>query len=695
MAVYNWTTEAYDSPLIASESADSINLAAETGNSTIADWLVDALGGNDTILLRGSLARTTVKGGAGQDVITQETFGVGGLINDSSITGGAGNDTFNLLAGFGGSDSFIAGDGGADDFHIDGVFGQMTLAGGAQRDTVLFYNEDPTTLTDSEIRLGADMDTVWDQGYDVDFSGSTIFGGGGNDLVNVDSSFAGQNERGLSVMMGFGQDTVYGTATGENTVMGGGGNDLLQTFDDDDLVFGGDGVDVIFTGNDDDEAYGENDNDIIFGERGDDTLDGGEGADIVYGGDDDDEIFGGTSELDYANDTLIGGEGNDFISDSSGDGFLFGDFVDTSDLQWGDYGNFYSENFYDVTDGWGYWPHGYHFDNQPFGSGFYMDQTFWFSINPDLNPSAVTDSPTTTQTPSIAQQEQYEDLADLLYFGVTDESKDGYWETSGVYGYGYNALDYGWFYNSPENTGGFFYEYTDGSYGTFGEDSVEGDDTLYGNSGNDAIFGNGGDDSLFGGTGSDTLIGGVGSDTLTGGTGKDVFIQGNRSETDYYNEEYYYPDGNSPWVYYVTVTPNSITMEFFDDPDIITDFQAFETEEEVPGGGADVIDRLAFFGWDGDLQDNTGSATGGWGYDDVVVYRGTYTAATDTFTTTDNPSDGPDLLVFWSFDDAPDGFETDSGGGGDFAYDSDAWSIRNAVVLKGAADVGIAYENFI
>lgn len=692
MAVYNWTTGANSSPLIATNDDDSINLAATSGTSTIADWLVDALEGNDTILLRGSLERTTVKGGVGHDVISQETYGIGGLINESSITGGSGNDTFNLLAGYGGSNTFVGGDAGADEFHVDGVFGQMTLAGGAQRDTVLFYNEDPTSFTDSEIRLGADRDTVWDQGYDVDFDGSTIYGGGGNDLVNVDASHAHQNEHGLTVLMGFGADTVFGTATGENTVNGGGGNDLLQTFDDDDLVFGGDGVDAILTGNDDDEAHGENGNDIIFGERGDDTLDGGEGADIVYGGDDDDEIYGGTSEEEYENDTLIGGEGNDFISDSSGDGFLFGDFVDTSDLRGGIYelwnGGWYGDNFEDVTDDEDHWDEAY--TNQPFGSGYYLDQTFWFSINPDLNPSAVTASPTTTQTPSIAQQEQYDDLADLLYYGVTEESKDPYWETNGIYGYGYNALNYGYLWYNPEADFGYIGY---GTYGVFGEDA-EGDDTLYGNSGNDALFGNGGDDSLFGNTGNDTLIGGQGADTLTGGTGRDVFIQGSRSNTDYFDNEFFSPDGNSAWVEYVTVTENSITLTFFDDPDIITDFQAFETDEEDSDGGADVIDRLAFYGWDGDLADNTGSATGGWGYDDVVVYRGTYTAASDTFTTTDNPSDGPDLLVFWSYDDAPDSFEGD--GTREYAYNSDdAWSIRNAVVLKDAAAVGIAYENFI
>lgn len=638
MAVINQFVPGANNPLLGTGNADTINLSSNNGDSSIPGWLIDAQAGDDEIQLAGNPIDTTVEGGDGNDVISVVTADVGGLIADSLLQGGNGNDTFNLIAGFSGNDTRLEGGGGADAFLLQGIFGQMTVSGGAQRDLVQFVNAD-SSFSDSQINLGAGQDTVYDGGFDVDFSEATVNGGGGADSILLSASSSGDDSLGLLIQAGAGADTVIGTAVGENTVYGGGGNDVIQTFNDEDLIFGGDGDDWILAGNNDDSVYGDAGNDIIMGQRGGDSLDGGDGADIVFGGDGDDLIFGGDN--DFGSDTLIGGAANDTLRDSSGDGFLFGDSLDTSDISW----EFTSEGFEFYTD---YalnevptWPGdtapGYYFD-APFGSGLDAATTYWFSLNQDLNPVAFYDG---NQSPTQSQYTQGEDIFDLLFYGdFAGEQGQGEWSNqdfnpiNGVY---YNGEDYG-------------------------------DDLLIGNSGSDVLFGNRGDDTLYGLVGNDTLIGGNGSDTMFGGLGNDVFIQGSQGYDNNQDFNRDVPEGNSADVYDVTISPSSATITFWDAPDVIMDFQAFKPQDEGV-----VADRLAFLDWDGDFQDNTGSSTAGWGFRDVVVFRGEYNHNTYTFTTTDNASDGPDLLVFYAGDDAPDSFE-----------DNDDGDIRNAVVLHEA-----------
>lgn len=59
-----------------------------------------------------------------------------------------------------------------------------------------------------------------------------------------------------------------------------------------------------------------------------------------------------------------------------------------------------------------------------------------------------------------------------------------------------------------------------------GDDTLGGDDTIYGDGGDDVLIGDSGDDLLLGGDDDDTLAGGFGDDTLTGGAGTDSFLFG-------------------------------------------------------------------------------------------------------------------------------------------------------------------------
>jgi Beta-1,3-glucanase/RTX calcium-binding nonapeptide repeat (4 copies) len=63
-------------------------------------------------------------------------------------------------------------------------------------------------------------------------------------------------------------------------------------------------------------------------------------------------------------------------------------------------------------------------------------------------------------------------------------------------------------------------------YGDWGSDTLEGNDTLIGNSKEDSIYGEDGDDRLGGLLGNDTLHGGGGNDYLNGGGGLDTLIGG-------------------------------------------------------------------------------------------------------------------------------------------------------------------------
>ena len=73
-------------------------------------------------------------------------------------------------------------------------------------------------------------------------------------------------------------------------------------------------------------------------------------------------------------------------------------------------------------------------------------------------------------------------------------------------------------------------------YGGAGNDIIEGysgDDTLYGGADDDALYGGYDNDTLYGGTGADKLVGYHGNDTLWGGSENDAFYGGRGADTMY------------------------------------------------------------------------------------------------------------------------------------------------------------------
>ena len=110
--------------------------------------------------------------------------------------------------------------------------------------------------------------------------------------------------------IGFGShrdETGMGTED-DDILAGFDGDDTLLGMDGDDRLFGNRGNDFLLGGDDDDTLEGGRDDDRLLGNDGDDVLNGNRGDDEVLGGDGDDLILGGRDD-----DTLIGGEGEDTL----------------------------------------------------------------------------------------------------------------------------------------------------------------------------------------------------------------------------------------------------------------------------------------------------------------------------------------------------------------------------------------------
>ena len=663
------------------DAADTVVITSTGGNGTIQGFDVNSAGGNDTVSLNGSPNVTTLTLGEGNDILNIATSILGGSITSSNFAGAAGNDTFNILAnGVGAAATSFGGGNGADLFNLQGNYDNVTVGGGADRDRIQFTAAGGK-FTNSLFVLGAGDDTLQDQLFGIDVAGTTVEGGGEDDLIDLQASTAGTGAAGLSVGGGFGEDVIIGTKSGENTLRGGGNNDFLQAFAGNDSVSGGAGVDTIFVGKGNDNAFGGGESDLIFGEAGQDTLSGGDGADIVVGGDGEDLIFGNAEFAnDDADDTLVGGSGDDTAVAGSGDTWIFGDGVDALV---GLYNPFDIPlfNTIDWTVGVGTAAATFGAGNEniatvippaagsvipvpSLGDGITSSLEFWLAANPDLNPATIAKLATVTK-------DQLQGLADIDNLLVDN-----------LPGLAANTLPV-----APGN-GGFFVA------------TALGDDSLQGNSGQDVIFGGAsagkqgfllpipgfgpayftfGDwsidkDTIEGNGQNDVIMGGLGADSMSGGIGSDLFLQ-----------EY----GASNVIAFSIIPPsiglesgNNLNITFQgtgpDRVDVITDFQAADSI-----GG--IVDQLSFEGWNGRLQNNLGAATNGFLVGDVVLYSGIYNSVAGTFITTSNLA-GPDVLAFKAEGSAIIG-GVDAFDAGDFG--------DQAVVLLGASKEAFSIDNFV
>ena len=317
--------------------ADNFNASGYSGNVTLSgmagnDTLVGGsgsdciLGGNNDDSLSGGPGANTIDGGPGANDrwlesgdfnITLVPLGLLGEQDDSvtnveiaSITGGSGDNTFNL-GGFSGQatvdggagNDLLSGGNGSDS--LFGNTGNDTLVGNAANDTLdggdgtdQLYASGDLNFTLSDARLdgtgpgGTGTDTL------IAIEEAHIVGGPGHNLIDATHFGASQIA---------GQVTLEGLA-GNDTLIGGEKNDSLDGGNGNDCLMGGNGNDTL-TGGDTDTTPGAAVNDTLLGGAGDDLLDGVYGNDYLDGGSGNDQLIGASG-----NDVMIGGDGNDLLS---------------------------------------------------------------------------------------------------------------------------------------------------------------------------------------------------------------------------------------------------------------------------------------------------------------------------------------------------------------------------------------------
>jgi Ca2+-binding RTX toxin-like protein len=341
---------------------------------------VNALGGNDTVIVEGASA----PGMTG-------TTAVG---KPSDIDGGDGNDT---LYGSDSNDTLYGGNG---DDTLYGWGGNDDLQGGTGNDTYMYTDHD---TGDDTITEAANLDTDT-----VDFSQYT---GSGAALGLSYTSYQAASAAGITLSSATGIENLIGTGTQDylegnarnNNIQGGGGDDWVYGLDGADTLGGGAGNDSVYggAGNDtfrytaadagddlltedasagtdtfdfsqfpysvalglsstgyqavggdvgitlssgstfenligtnyqdylegnalDNDIWGNDGDDFIYGRGGNDTLHGGAGADDIGGDDGNDTLFSNNTISDSQNiadgaDTLQGGNGTDILYYRSGE----------------------------------------------------------------------------------------------------------------------------------------------------------------------------------------------------------------------------------------------------------------------------------------------------------------------------------------------------------------------------------------
>ncbi|MBC7784229.1 MAG: hypothetical protein H7144_10345 [Burkholderiales bacterium] len=225
----------------------------------------------------------TIKAGAGNDYVGL------GASTAALVYLGVGNDT---LEGANLEGAIVYGEAG-DDFMNVGYYDERRGGGGA-----------------SQLYGGPGNDLLNLENTD---SGSGLFGGSGNDHLVTDNLIQCQ-------ILGDQGDDFIETGASSSTIRGGQGNDSIQirnSYGFIGQVYGDDGNDIIDAGDSTvgSSMHGGNGNDSIIGTAGDDYLDAGAGTDLI--------------DTRYGNDTVASSDGQrDAILKRSGNDSLLMDRYD-------------------------------------------------------------------------------------------------------------------------------------------------------------------------------------------------------------------------------------------------------------------------------------------------------------------------------------------------------------------------------
>ena len=520
-------------------SANNINASGFTGRTTLvgmagADTLTGGagpdviLGGNDDDTLTGGKGANSLDGGSGSNDrwievgdlnITLVATGTPGedvdtvtAIEFASLTGGAGNNTFNLtgftgratLDGAAGDDALTGGDnpdslfGNAGNDTLTGLADDDTLNGGDGTDLLYASGDLAFTLSDSRLDgtgpggTGTDTLLSIEQAHLVGFGGSSFF-----DATHFGAS---QTTGGQTTLEGGdGNDTLIGGEKADS-IDGGNGNNSLVGGKGDDIITGGD-TDTSPGAANKDTLLGGPGNDLLDGVYGDDYLDGGAGDDQLIGASGSDYMLGGSGNdlISAAFDDLPGPGGNDTISGGPGDDTLEGG--PGTDL------------LLEVAD---------------------VDYTYSLgSLLGGLGTDVLTDIETASLTGGSGAN-----TFNMATFGGVVTLRGGLGNDTFTGTAQGDSIDGGGGIDRVVETGGDF-TLADSQLTGLGADSLLSieEASLTGNasantitaasfSGAVTLDGGPGADTLIGGLGNDSLVGGDDDDTLTGGLGDDQIVGG-------------------------------------------------------------------------------------------------------------------------------------------------------------------------
>ena len=493
----------------------------QSGADTLLDGDLNGLTGGANFVTMAKLVGVTAT------TLTADNFSpgynpLGGVTPGVTITGTAGNDTYNLAttpATTVGNDT------------VNGLGGNDSLSGGPGDDVI--YGG-----------LGAD----------------SISGGPGNDLLYADD--------GTGTQVGDVNNSINGD-DGNDTITGGVGPDTLNGLNGDDIIIGNDGNDVLNGGNGNDTVFGGNGNDSINATSGVDTVDAGPGADtisvavnatlngagnVVDLGVDavTDTVFISTWAANSLNQVVLkdftpglGGDKLDFnsiltlfsgwdgttnlFSTGTGGGYLRLTQSGADTLLEGDANGLTGgASFATIARFVGVTATALTADN--FSPGFNL--TGGVTAGANITGTAGADTYSLTTTPATtAGNDTVSGLGgnDAIVGGPGDDVLYGGLGTDSINGGPGNDLIY------ADDGSGTLAGDTGGTInGDDGNDTLTGgvgNDTLNGINGNDTLIGNDGNDSLVGGNGNDTMFGGNGDDSINATSGVDTIDAGPGADT--------------------------------------------------------------------------------------------------------------------------------------------------------------------
>ena len=211
------------------EGQDTIAITFTGLSATASSVKIEGNAGNDTITLSSdeTLRDTTIGAGKGNDTLS---YLLAGSLKDGELAGGFGEDTISATQGFDSSLIRLGqgnndGTDSADSLHLNGVVRNSTVKAGVGNDTISATFLANSTSSVIEGNAGEDTITLTASAVASAF---IVRGGADNDTIELVGS-ADLNQSG-DIYGGAGDDTISGSFTGYN-VYGGDGADVMEWSD--------------------------------------------------------------------------------------------------------------------------------------------------------------------------------------------------------------------------------------------------------------------------------------------------------------------------------------------------------------------------------------------------------------------------------------------------------------------------------